>query len=164
MLNLRPSQDKRWRTHHRLAAEGWMSADIAIYREFNPGEVRWDAETNEIVGSQFEMLWTGRARVQPNKDWRARSVESASDPEMVQYIRVQIPLKKDGPVPHLNVADIIRVLPPDPAGTWEHDRDLESWIFRVRNTGNSSNNWLRNILCGTDLSAAPAFFDDVGSS
>src|SRR5690606_28871888 len=49
VLNLRPSQDKCLRTPHRLAAEGWMSADIAIYREFNPGEVRWDAETNEIV-------------------------------------------------------------------------------------------------------------------
>lgn len=150
-LNSRRSLDKRWVTHHRNVTHGFMISLVKIVR-ISTGVPFWDPATGEVAGDGVEEIWEGRARLQDNKDWRARDVISASDPQMVQFIRVQIPLKKDGPVPHFEVDDFVLVQPPDPEGTWEHDLDLQSWTLRLRNSLNSSYPWLRNLLCSVDVS------------
>lgn len=131
-----------------------MIASIEIYRQ-EDARPRWDEESGELIGGGLETLWTGQARVQDNKDWRARAVRAASDPQLVHYVRVQIPLLQHDEgittrVPHLRRGDLIRVVEPDPDSFWALDPDLSKWVLRIRNTVNSSNPWLRNILCGVD--------------
>lgn len=150
-LNSRRSMDKRWITHHRNVTHGFMISQVKIAR-ISQGVPFWDPETGEIAGDGLTVLWEGRARLQDNKDWRARDVLTASDPQMVQFIRVQIPLREDGPVPHFEVDDYVLVQPPDPQSTWTHDLDLQSWTLRLRNSLNSSYPWLRNLLCSVDVS------------
>lgn len=152
-LNARRAIDPRWLTHHRRTAEGFMLRTIEIYVQDSPA-AGWDPATNELIGGTRTMIWDGRARVQGNKDWRARSVLAAGDPQMVHYVRVQIPFTKDGPVPHIPVDAIIEVKAADPDSNWRHDDDLGAYTLRVRNTVNSSNPWVRNLLCGVDVSEA----------
>lgn len=153
-LNSRRSLDPRWIVHHRSVPEGYMIVSIVVERIF--GVPVWDPETNELVeGSGLEEIWRGRARVQANKDWRVRNIATASDPQQVHYVRVQIPLRKDNIPPHFHTQDIIRVLEPeDPSSQWGElfDEDLLNYTLRVRNPLNSSNPWVRNILCVVDLS------------
>jgi hypothetical protein len=144
-----------------------MIATIEIYR-VDDTHPRWDADTNELDNDGLELLWSGMARVQDNKDWRARTAEAANDPQMIQYVRVQIPLDQhlqDGTVnrvPHLDVGDLVRVVEPDPESSWALDPDLSNWVLRIRNTMNSSNPWLRNLLCGVDMTEPP--WDDAEES
>lgn len=160
-LNSRRSMDPRWITRHRSVPEGWMNADLMIQR--TQADPEWDSTTNELVGGGLQELWTGRGRVQPNKDWRVRNIESASDPQQNQYVRVQIPLRKNGTVPHLHTNDIVRALPDDPDSAWYYDDQLEFFTLRVRNPINSSNPWVRNILCISDLSESDQPRPEVGS-
>lgn len=150
VLNSRRSMDPRWITWHRTVPEGWMNADVVIQRaDVDPV---WNPETNELVGEGLTDLWEGRARIQPNKDWRVRNVQSASDPQQDQYVRVQIPLRKDGVVPHFYPGDIIRARADDPDSIWFYDGKLDRFTLRLRNPINSSNPWVRNLLCIADLS------------
>lgn len=149
-LNARRALDARWLQHHSIVPKGFMIAQISIHRVVN-GRAEWDPATGDVVGPNSEFVWTGQARVQDNKDWRARNVEAGTDPQMVQYARIQIPITPDNRPPIIEVNDIIYVLPPDPESTWRHDPDLSRYTFHVRNSMNSSNPWLRNLLCGVDM-------------
>lgn len=128
-----------------------MIHDIVIYR-MSGGTISLDPETGEVSGGELFELWRGNARIQPNKDWRARGVESGSDPQMVQYTRIQIPLNKQGPVPDIRVQDIIAVQEMKDTEDWVFNHTLHSWTLFVRNAQNSSNRWLYNLLCSADLS------------
>jgi hypothetical protein len=150
-LHLRRALDPRWLTHHRRVARGFMTRQIEIHVQITPA-AGWDPVTDTLTGGGTTLLWTGEARVQGNKDWRARSVLAAQDPQMVHYVRVQIPFDEDNEVPDIPVDAIIKILPPDPDSTWAHDDDLGTHLLRVRNNVNSSNPWLRNLLCGVDVS------------
>lgn len=154
MLNARRSLDPRWITNHRRAAEGFMISTIEIYKQ-SASLPTWNPDTNDLSDDGIEVVWSGYARIQDNKDWRARDVASAGDPQMLQYVRFQIPLNKSGPVPHIPPGYLIRVLDVDAESSWFLDPDLSNWTFRVRNTVNSSYPWLRNILCIVDLSEQP---------
>lgn len=155
-LNARRSLDPRWLTHHRRVVKGFMLRDVIIYAlDTNAPAAHWDPETNTMVGEERQLLWEGQARIQGNKDWRARSVEAGGDPQMVHYVRVQIPFGPDNPVPHIPVAALIEVQPVPSESTWVHDDDIMAWTLRVRNSVNNSNPWVRNLLCGTDVSEAP---------
>lgn len=155
-LNARRSLDPRWLTHHRRVVKGFMLREVVIFAlSTDAPAARWDPLTNTLVGGDRQLLWEGQARIQGNKDWRARSITSASDPQMVQYVRVQIPFGPDNPVPHIPVDAVVEVQPVDPDSTWVHDDDIMAWTLRVRNSVNSSNPWVRNLLCGTDVSEAP---------
>jgi len=143
-LNLRPSLDARWTRHHRSVPAGFMLATVRLSLS-DDGAAVWDPDTGEVT-APVEVLWTGQARCQPNKDWRARSRVAADDPITMHALRLQIPLKDTPPIP---IGTVVRVLdcPDDP--------DLETFVFRVRNPLNSSNPWLRNILCDVDVEEHP---------
>lgn len=153
-LNARRALDPRWITNHAIVPKGFMIATITIHRVVD-GRAEWDPATGDVSPDNFETVWTGQARIQGNKDWRARHVESAVDPQMVHYARIQIPLTSDNRPPVIETDDVIFATPPDPNSTWRHDEDLSRYTFRVRNTLNSSNPWIRNILCGVDLTEQP---------
>lgn len=151
MLNARRSMDRRWLTHHRNVTHGFMIAQVQIVRSEVPYP-EWNPETGELVGPGNTEIWSGRARLQDNKDWRARYVESGNDPEVDQFVRVQIPLEKDGAVPHFRPMDMIFVQPPREETEWRLDLDQVNWTLRLRNVMNSSNPWLRNLLAVVDMS------------
>lgn len=152
-LNRRRSLDPRWLTHHRSVPAGFMLATITINRVSDP-LAAWTPQNQGQVGT-LDQLWRGQARIQSNKDWRVRHVDSANDPQMVQFVRIQIPLKAGNPPPSLHTADMIYAEPPDPDSSWEHARDLSRYTYYVRNQLSSSNEWVRNILCAVDLSEEP---------
>lgn len=153
-LNLRRSLDPRWITNHAIVPKGFMIVQISLHRVVD-GRAEWDPATGDVAPGNFELIWEGQARVQGNKDWRARHVETAVDPQMVQYARIQIPLTPNNRPPQIETDDVIFVKTPDPESTWRHDEDLTRYTFRVRNALNNSNPWLRNLLCGVDLTEQP---------
>src|SRR5690554_7871126 len=99
--------------HHRRVPKGFMLRGIEIHVQNAPVS-GWDPETNELIGGGTSVIWTGKARIQGNKDWRARSVRSGNDPQMLHYVRVQIPFGPNNPLPHIPVDPIIKIMPPDP--------------------------------------------------
>lgn len=141
-LNTRRSMDPRFPLHHRSVAEGFMAATIQIFRRTgDETDITWSVETGGNVPA-MDTLYIGQARLQHNKDWRARFRDAASDPVVQQAIRVQIPLSDCPPV---NTSDIIKVLDAP------YDRSLEQYTLHVRNSLNSSNAWVHNILCDVDM-------------
>lgn len=150
-LNSRRALDPRWIVHHRSVPEGFMIHGVTLWR-METARPEWDPETGGITGGELIPLWTGRARIQPNKDWRARYVESGSDPQMVHYIRVQIPLRKNGEPPIIRPYDVFTAADPPDTDDWNFNHDLDAWTLYVRNSTNSSNRWVYNLLCGTDIS------------
>lgn len=150
-LNARRALDPRWITHHRMVPEGFMIHPITIYRQAS-GTPQWDPATGTVTGGELVPLWSGNARIQPNKDWRARTVEAGVDMQVVQYTRVQIPLRKQGVVPTVKPFDVIAASDKADTEDWVFNHDLDAWTLYVRNPENSSNRWVYNILCGSDLS------------
>lgn len=150
MLNARRSLDPRWMYHHRRVAEGFMVARVTITRRSEAPAV-WDPATG-TSSSVPVVVWEGRARIQPNKDWRVRYVETGLDPQLMQIVRVQIPLRKDSPPPLIKQMDIIKINDLDRDSIWVADTDLGYWQLTVRNMLNSSNPWLRNISAIVDVS------------
>lgn len=151
MLNMRRALDPRWSRHHKSVPEGFMIHPVIIYR-MDGTTPSMDPVTGEITGGDLLTIWTGDARIQPNKDWRARFVESASDPQMVHYTRVQIPAPTLTPPPSFRVGDLVVAQEVEDTEDWTFNHDLSAWTMFVRNVQNSSNRWLVNLLCAADLS------------
>lgn len=151
MLHARRALDPRWIVHHRRVPAGFMIHPISIYRMVDQEVVR-DPITGEYTVGELTLLWQGDARVQPNKDWRARNVESANDPQMVHYTRVQIQSPRHNPTPTFRVADVVVCEEVTDTEDWVFNHDLEAWTMYIRNAQNSSNRWLTNLLCSADLS------------
>lgn len=149
-LNRRRSLDPRWMYHHRSVPAGWMAAQVQITRRSST-QGEWDPVTGTLT-TERELVWEGPARIQPNKDWRVRYVESGTDQQLMQIVRVQIPLRDSNPPPLIKAMDIITVMRSDPASQWTPDTDLPHWRMVVRNMLNSSNPWLRNISAVVDVS------------
>lgn len=150
MVNARRALDPRWLVHHRAVPSGFMLAPITITRRNEESSV-WDPATGTVSGGA-DIVWQGPARIQPNKDWRVRYVESGTDPQLMHIVRVQIPLRPDNMPPLIKGADMIRVDTPDESSTWMPDVELRHWRLLVRNMINSSNPWVRNISAVVDLS------------
>lgn len=111
-----------------------------------------------MSGGNYETMWEGRARLQPNKDWRARPREQVGEFEAVHAIRVQLPIGKNEY--GATVVDGKTIYAPDPmfAKDWVvHVLDtrvigaqnLEGDRYYIRNAKNSANLWLYNLLCDT---------------
>lgn len=146
-LNTRRALDARWARHHRSVPAGFMVTTIEITRRVVG---TWDPETG--TNAPPELVWRGDARIQPNKDWRVRYAESGLDPQLMQIVRVQIPLRPGNMPPPIHVMDQIRVLEADPYADWTFNTDLQNWRLVVRNMINSSNPWLRNLSAVVDVS------------
>ncbi len=128
-----------------------MIHPVIIYR-MGDGVPTLDPVTGEVTGVDLNPIWEGDARIQPNKDWRARFVESSNDPQMVHYTRVQIPIRTGEVPPTFRVGDVVAAQDVEDTQDWVYNHDLESWQLFVRNAQNSSNRWLVNLLCAADLS------------
>ena len=111
------------------------------------------------------LVWEGRVRVQPNKDWRARAREVQFEYDAVQAVRVQIPIGKNlvgatrdpdtnriieyGPDPHFAKDMRIRIVD----GTVKGFEMMEGDFLYVRNAIQNQNLWVYNLLCDTKTGA-----------
>src|SRR5690606_39487543 len=79
LLTGRGTLDPRYFRHATPVIEGDMTALIEIRRPYEgEEEPLWDSELEEwIYPNDLSPVWKGMARIQPNKDWRARNREWA---------------------------------------------------------------------------------------
>ena len=135
--------------HARPTVESAMIADVEI---FSPtGE-----QTNWVPGVGIEdnlyvKRWEGKARVQPNKDWRARAREQGLEFGATQAVRIQVGIgtnKLTGPNASEDFSKdwLVIVTNSDVVGT----EVMEGTRYYVRNAEKSSNAWLHNLLCDTN--------------
>lgn len=106
-------------------------------------------------------VWSGKARVQPNKDWRARPREVQFEYDAVQAVRVQIPIGKNllgavkdpvtgrytsyGNDPHFVKDMRVKIL----GGPVKGFKIMEGDNLYIRNAIQNQNLWVYNLLCDT---------------
>lgn len=132
-----------WFYRARRTVESAMLATVEIWRP--TGEVPvWDG--GEEMSAGYELVWVSKARLQPNKDWRARPKEFSGEYDAVHAIRVQVPMNGNelGDQSIDFTKDfIVRVTSSRVVGT-EHLVEQE---YVVRNASLSANAWVHNLLC-----------------
>lgn len=142
----------------RRTVESAQLMNLKIYK-LTPNGAEWYPGNMEI--SLDELVWEGKGRVQPNKDWRARPREVQFEYDAVQAVRVQIPIGKNlvgavwddskkrytsyGPDPKF-VKDMRVLLGDDAvAGT----EIMKGDNLYIRNAIQNQNLWVYNLLCDT---------------
>lgn len=142
-LNDRVMMHTNWPLHHRRVVNGSMKATIRILRRNTDGSeaVEWDPVTGG-VSTGVTILWTGKARVQHNKDWRARRRSGRGDMMIQHAFRVQIPHRG---VPFIDAEDVVQII------RSPYDPDLERYTLYVRNSTVGSNPFNQNLLCDFDV-------------
>lgn len=146
-LNNRPMMHVLWPLHHRRVVQGSMKATIRILRRNTDGSeaVEWNAATGG-VSTGVTTLWTGPARVQHNKDWRARRRSGRGDMMIQHAFRVQIPFHyQDVALPFIDAEDVVQILESP------YDPDLTRYTLYVRNSTVGSNPFNQNLLCDFDV-------------
>lgn len=131
-----------WFYHARPTVNSAMIATIEVFRA--TGELpEWDG-TDGMEDNLFELIWRGPARIQPNKDWRARPREFAGEYTATQAVRFQLPIGGNelGPDVEFRKDDEIHLVEIPVEGP-----DVQAGnIYFVRNALMSSNAWLYNLL------------------
>ena len=142
----------------RRTTDTTQLVDIDIFF-LTPESETWDPGVGISVTPDVK-AWTGKARVQPNKDWRARPREVQFEYDAVQAVRIQIPIGKNlvgatfdpndpkkvlayGEDPHFSKD--MRVKLKD--GPVEGFQIMEGDNLYIRNAVQSQNLWLYNLLC-----------------
>lgn len=138
------------------------SAQLAKVRVLHPtGATAHWVPGSGISTDMYDAIWEGQARLQPNKDWRARPREVQNEYGAVHAIRVQLPIGMNlfgatydendqvtayGPEPAFSKDDVVLVLESPVIGS----ETLVGDRYVVRNAKNSANLWLHNLLCDTE--------------
>ncbi len=143
------------------------SAMIAQVRVSEPtGNVATWTPGSGMSSGIYAPIWEGHARVQPNKDWRARPREQVGEFDAVHAIRVQLPIGKNewgatydpisgeitayAPDPEFYKDYMVEVVNTDVIGA----EQLEGDVYYIRNAKTSANLWLYNLLCDTGTRAS----------
>lgn len=133
--------------------------DISIL-EVTPADGEWEPGVG-ILPRDDKLLWTGKGRVQPNKDWRARPREVQFEYDATQAVRVQIPIGKNlvgavwdpdlkrytsyGPDPHFQKDMRVKIN----SGPVKGFELMEGDQLFIRNAIQNQNLWVYNLLCDT---------------
>lgn len=127
---------------------------IEITRDDVNADPVWDEDAKQWVSQPLPLLWRGMARLQPNKDWRARNRTWAGEETAEHAVRVQLNLYKNllvpkevWPAPMVDVkhGDFVTVI------RNQNDPSLELHQFVVRNSMGASDSWHRTLLCDVPL-------------
>lgn len=124
---------------------------VELYYPVEPNKVSWDADTGTVTGLPVA-CWKGRAIITPNKDWRARSKNSAYELTAEHAYRVQIGhLKKNLLVPRAQWETVapIRIGNGVVVKVVENiaDQRLVGVELVVRNATSGSDFWQPTLLC-----------------
>lgn len=131
--------------------------EVNIYK-IAPNGGEWTPGVGN-TGPKDTLVWNGKGRVQPNKDWRSRPREVQYEYDAVQAVRVQIPIAQNlvgavwdpdenrytsyGPDPEF-VKDMRVEIVDGPVLGFESSDGKDLWI---RNAVQNQNLWLYNLLC-----------------
>lgn len=141
--------------HPRATLQTSMMNLIEIYEPNGNAPSDWIEGQPAGTGmDNYTLVWRGRARIQPNNDWRARVRDVAGDLDATQAVRVQIPILSNqlNPTasedPHFAKDWLVRIVETAVLGTESlQDRDMF-----IRNAINSGNKWQHNLLCDVGTS------------
>lgn len=145
-LNTRSVIHPKFFEHNRQIDKDFMLATIEIF-DPNATDSTYDAATNSWTSAR-DILWTGKARIQPSKD--ATNKQFSLNPTTVQEVEVHIDFEGntlagyEGTMPDIRPGHQIFVT------SSPYDDILENFILVVRSAMNSSNPWHRAILCEVD--------------
>lgn len=144
--------------HARQTVESAQQVLVNIYKPTG-GTAEWTPGVG-MANSTTTLVWTGYARVQPDKDWRARARDQGNEFTATQAVRVQIGIGKNllgavkdvngkivtyGADPMFKKDFVVVVAETNVTGT----EGLVNLSMTVRNALSSSKPWLYNLLCDT---------------
>lgn len=168
MLNARGVIDPRFALRNRAVATGAMIAEVRVLHPTAPAK-SWNPfsdDPNDRVFAastlkSYANHYVGRARVQPNKDWRARRYQWNTESVADHAVRIQIDLTGNTVVngdklyPEqqafeaggMHNGDIVVVSHvPAPYGLMLEPM-IAQFQYVIRNISASSNSWVRDLLC-----------------
>lgn len=172
-LNTRGVLDPRFPYFARAAAVSGMLAEIEINKPVKSDT--WNPANGDVYSGVYSYtpLYKGRARVQPNKDWRARKQRWEGTTFTEHAVRIQLdltgntittpeplpdpqlgepghtPLPGDAGIIHVN--DVVKVTKVLASYGYPVDGMLMVYTFIVRNVVPTSNSWVRTILCDVNV-------------
>lgn len=124
----------------RGAVARWYNADIQII-DPNLREQTWNEFTNSYGASTESVIWSGKARVQPVGSERLTDLQIAQG--SVRAVRFQVPYDATLPL----IREGLQIIVTDGG----EDVVLESLMFVVTGSVNSSYGWNRTIECEVNL-------------
>lgn len=164
LLNTRGVFDPRFGYFARPVLRGSMWARVEVHHVhmLDSSQVWKPAEGGVFGGStdRSALHYRGRARMQPNNDWRARKVRWSGENVTEHAMRIQLDLQgnevvSDDPLPDtfpgdagmFHVNDVVTVI--EIASPYGHPVDGLNigYEFTIRNPNASSNSWGRTLLC-----------------
>lgn len=158
-LNRRTVFDPRFTAGMGRTANASMTNKVLIRRPKQSTEQgKWDYDLGAYIGTDYTELATPLARVQPNKDWRARSEFFGNDLTAFQAVRIDIPLA------YIEWGDEVSgderyIIPQDEIivtrSFFPNLEMLTNYVFVVRNSLPSGNAHQFNLLCDANLRKKP---------
>lgn len=127
-------------TEMRDIVARWYNAEIEII-DTNLREQTWNEFTNSYGTSTESVIWSGRARVQPIGSERLTNLQIAQG--SVRSVRFQIPYDASLPLIREGLQIVVT--------NGGEDSVLESLMFIVTGSINSSYGWNRTIECDVNL-------------
>lgn len=135
--------------HPRASIESAMRDRIEIYEPTGIAP-SWSPDTG-MTGDAWRIVYRGRARLQPDQDWKARDRNFANELTATMAIRIGIPvrgneLNPDNPIaPFIGKGYKVIVIDADPESKdWIEGTDLI-----VRNPLQATQKWLRTFVADT---------------
>lgn len=154
-LNGRSVFDPRFAVGMAGVTEKSMTSSVLVRRRKPGAPTKFDFSTGVRSGDpDYDMLWTGRASVTPNKDWRARGYQFGSETTVFQAVAFQLPLARGTWNPDL--ADDQHVFRDEDqviitANFFPNLDQISSYVYVVRNPLMSGTAFVQDLLCDVDL-------------
>ena len=136
---------------------------LKIYK-LTPNAAEWEPGVG-VTTTPDTLVWEGRGRFQPNKDWRSRPREVQFEYDAIQAVRIQIPIGKNlvgamynmvekryvsyGADPEF-VKDMRVEVVDGPVTGFD---STEGKNLYIRNAIQNQNLWHYNLLCDTKTGA-----------
>lgn len=145
-LNSRHPVDPRWIQHNMSPASALHFAEIEI---FNPAasEATYNATTNAWTSAR-EIVWTGKARLQPVRSASNRA--NTLNPTSIREIEVFIAMTGNTLEGHVGEMPEIRTGYQIFVTDSPFDETLKNFVLNVRSSMNSSNPWEKMLYCESD--------------
>ena len=143
-----------WAFHHRETVSGSMMCRVELSRTSAIDRGSWtpDKGFGDVSAVTETLIYRGIARVQPNKDWRARKQEYETEAVVEHAYRIQLAfdgqeLSGKGFPQVILPEDRVKVIEVASLRGVAIDPAIKNFDFIVRNSVAGSNYWVRTLLC-----------------
>lgn len=151
-VNKRQILHPDWSYHHRGVAKGLQICSVTIYNEQLANRA-YNATTNTWDSTQTA-IWAGNARIQHVRNENDRNL--IGNNTITQTVQVQIDFSgntisgSSGAMVDIRPGNflVVNSSPIDPM--------LQKFVYIVKSVVNSSNPWVRTLLCDVDMEADPS--------